>query len=382
MLQTYLFPKVHEPQEWNGELISKVNTLVEPLKSIKALLHLIGVVGAIIAGTTLIYRKLRGTLITTGLIYFAITSVALLALSYGFSRLISRHYAGLTEERKIELSLEKLKKSFQGLTICHTQQELDDLVKNHKFPIGIGIDAVSDVNREIIDIAFPSYHPVKNLGARFDIRKKVTLAQKLDLLETAYQKGITLRFDDYKVWLPDTLPQNGIYSPYKRYLKNKKYFKSSKQAFQCAVEFLSKRFPLPSNIDLINRQLAAFGYRFDKNDKTLGPTLLLEADGTVVMRGNCSEIGDPTWAIEKLVPHAKKIKVPRKGIDFINPLKLYDQKNWTDFQEKLNPRFPGKLEFIDEYPVALWQAPTSFDQEKVTVTETLKEAYQKMPKAK
>src|SRR5262245_35068581 len=105
MLQAYLFPKVHESQEWTIELIYKVNSFVNPLKYTKSFLQLIGVCGAIIAGTTMIYRKLRGTLITSSLIYFAITSIALLALGYVLSRLINRHYAGLTQERRVVIGL-------------------------------------------------------------------------------------------------------------------------------------------------------------------------------------------------------------------------------------------------------------------------------------
>ena len=371
-LNAVLFPKPVAPEEWDAAHIQETNKFTGSMRTSATILNTIGAIGAIVAGCIMAVSKFRGSMISSTLIFIEITSLALLALGYCLNRVVNRHYQGLSEDKRVEIGLEKLKEAFNALTVCQDDQDLQDRLENDaEFTISTGRDDVEEINKEICSLAHASYLPTKQVRARFDVSKGLTDDQKRDLLEIAHQKGIVLRFNDFQICVSDHLPMKAVkYLPYGSFVleSNKKSAQMMLDAFTCSLEFLVKYLPLdPSKIELINDQLMAFGIRIhgrsEDKVKTLNPTLYMEDEETVVIRGNCSEIGDPTGAIEMLAPLVKKIKIERVGLCFVDGLRLFHPNKWNDFQNQLNQRFPGKFLFIEEYPDMpdIWQADTGYE---------------------
>jgi hypothetical protein len=334
------------PPVWNAESIRKANQFIRPLNELATIFKICGTFGATFASSKLIISRFKGTTPTSLIIFIEITSLALIALKMSFNYLKRQYFKGLTKEHLTVSALNEFKQVLNELPVCQSEVELQQKLENDgNFTSTLAVDALKAVN-EIDHLAIARYRPTKELQPRFEIRSGLTLNQQQDLLNIAYQKGIFLYFSDYEGCIYREFPKAGA-----EYKMDHIYLEKIQQGFTCSLNFLLNRLESldDKKIELINGQLRALSFKWTHRSsdevKIFNPNIYLEDKDTVVIRGNCSEIGDPTCAIEALAPHFKKIKIERVGFLFHNILSFYKEEAWMLFQTNLNTRFPDKMIF-------------------------------------
>jgi hypothetical protein len=361
----YLFP--HPPQNWNADSIRQANQLSAPLKEWSIFLKIFGTCGALFAGCTIMTYKFKGRAVPSPLFFIEITSLAFIALGIYLRRLASRHCEGLTEKHRVEVALEELKKALKQLPVCQSEKELQDkLESDPDFNSHLARKAVEGVN-QIDDLVWAIYHPTKEVRPRFEIQSKLTMDQKQDLLDIAYDKEIILYFDDYKEYIVGEFPKS-----HELKFIDERCSKKIIQSLICSSHFLAKHLSTldDKKIEYVNEQLRALCLKWRKvSDKTkvLNPNIYMEDKDTVVIRGNCLDFGKNQilWMIGRLAPHVKKIKMERNGFIFSDHFSLMrGPQQWDLFQKELNERFPGQMIFVD-----LLNGKTDIWQENVHVYE-------------
>jgi hypothetical protein len=362
---TYLFP--HPPQDWNADSIRQANQLSAPLKEWSSFFKIFGTLGAFFAGCTILTYKFKGRAISSPLFFIEITSLAFIALGIYLRRLASKHCEGLTEEYRVEVAVEELKKALKQLPVCQSEKELQDrLESDPEFNSHLAKEAVEGVN-QIDDLVWAIYHPTKEVRPRFEIKSKLTMDQKGDLLDIAYDKEIILYFDDYKEYIVGEFPKD-----HELKFVDKECSEKIIKSLIFSGDFLARHLPIldDKKIEYVNEQLRALCVKFRKVSekiKVLNPNIYMEDKDTVVIRGNCLDLGKDQilWMIARLYPHVKKVKIERNGFIFSDHFGLMrGPQQWDLFQKELNERFPGQMIFVD-----LLNGKTDIWQENVHVYE-------------
>ena len=187
----YFYPQ--PPAEWNFENMKKAQAISNPMKAWGIFYKTISALSLLFV-IYKVFKKGFSALAIRSVLATAITSIALFAIGHYFRKVAARHVEGLTEEKALAIKLEEFKARLERLPICRTREELEaklaqdpDFKKQAK-------SICSDVGS--IDCC---YDPVKELQPRFEIGIPLTMDQKLDLLDYAYEKRIIFEFKDYQI---------------------------------------------------------------------------------------------------------------------------------------------------------------------------------------
>ena len=366
-LSVYFFPK--PPQVWNGDLIREANRLSEPLNFGSFFLKTLGAAGFLFSTYKWTVSSLNARVLKSNIYVIWITSLALFALGLFIKRIANRHCVGLTKEIRNQVAAEELKKVFDQLPICKTEDELKEkLEKDPNFGAHIASNAVEEINK-ICFFVHPLYRPLKELIPRFDISPRITTELKDFLLDEAFKKKIILYFQDHTQYIYTDFPEDYYVDFTKEYGTGCK--EKLQVALDCSIRFLHRHLPLDDHmVAPINEQLRALCVKWDHSRseeiRMYKPNIYLEDKDTLVIRGNSCEIAEPIKIFEQLAPSFKNVKVQRGGLFFMD---VYDNK-WANFKAKLNDAFPGKITFID----AVIENPKIW-QENIPVEKTLKDIY-------
>ncbi len=345
---SYFFPV--PPNEWTAETILQTEEFVRPLQNSAQCLKVIGGLGALFTTCKVVVCLFSAVVLSSTVVLVGLTSMALIALGMGISRLVASHYKGLTSEHRLEIALEELKAAFDQLPVFESEVELQQrLADDLEFDCQTAERILEKANK-LHYLAVADYRPTKQIQPRLHIFNALSLDQQKDLLEVAYQKGIILEFASYHYRLgveplPDVpgrkLDAQGCY---------RRTVDRVQQGAKLAVDFLENCLIQDSDsIDIkqINTQLYALGYTFVKNETkhVLNPVVYMESEDTLVIRGNFSEIDDLPAIIDRLAPHVKNVKIERRGLlSSLTPALL-------------NVNFAGKMTFVDELDdmPSIWQ---------------------------
>lgn len=323
---SFFYPKI--PSTWTFEKVKEIQTRLRPLRFFAEILNIIGKIGLVVTA----YRACKVLMgfikLPPNLFLWGITYLSLCIIRKYIHKLADRHLVGLNDEILAGMAAQKLKKVFESQPVFATQNDLDErlnndpnfnlknIEKNLRYVESL-VPFNSDSNFKII----PLYRPTKEIHPHFCIRSnRLSNKDKLDLLKICFPKGITLQFVDNVYNLVPSLAlqieKSGF--PIESSGLSEDLKKSLLKSHQISVLFLKECIQNnEKNTLAINRQLESLSFRlthFNLPTRAFKPTIYLENDDTIVLRGNCSEIGDPCDTLDELATLNKKIKIQTTGL--------------------------------------------------------------------